>query len=434
MKTKALVAALAIGLASVAQAQAAAPAPAAPPAAPAFTFALHGFAIVSVCGQDGQMAPSGCQQSLYATNDSGTDKTSFTADVRQTRLNFSVKGPTVLGGATPQGVVEIDFFNGQGGGNYGNVSLVPRMRLAYGELNWGSNRLAFGQLNDLVIPMIPTSISHIGFPLGYATGSIGWRRPGIFGFHTFGGDTKVEFAWEVGRAQWADTGVGTGVPGNGIGAFTGPGTGGYTLGEASGVPAVEARLSLTSGKTLMAFVSGHWNQVDPNGWGVAGGRQFTVAAGNAGFKLTPGPLTIAATGFTGVNTAPLIGNFLQFQATTGAGPTANVQDVHTWGYWAQVGFNLTKEFSLWALFGQQKPNRTEAEAAGFRYLENTTYNALAQYRDGGFAFTLEWVRFVTVGLPTFPAAVPTTPAGYATLGTNKANIADQYIFSAGYFF
>ncbi len=31
--------------------------------------------------------------------------------------------------------------------------------------------------------MAPTSLSHIGFPLGYFTGNTGWRRPGIFGYH-----------------------------------------------------------------------------------------------------------------------------------------------------------------------------------------------------------------------------------------------------------
>ena len=30
------------------------------------------------------------------------------ADIRQTRLNFSVRGPAVFGGAVPKGVVEID--------------------------------------------------------------------------------------------------------------------------------------------------------------------------------------------------------------------------------------------------------------------------------------------------------------------------------------
>lgn len=53
------------------------------------------------------------QKGMFALTYPGNakvDRMNWVGDVRQTRLNFSVKGPTVLGGATPTGVVEIDFF------------------------------------------------------------------------------------------------------------------------------------------------------------------------------------------------------------------------------------------------------------------------------------------------------------------------------------
>jgi hypothetical protein len=424
VKAKAFVAALLIGAASLAQAQA----PAAPAAPPQFTFALHGFASGSICGQTGVAGPFvGCQASLFAAGDAATDGSTFTGDVRQTRLNFSVKGPAVLGGAIPQGVVEIDFFQGFGGGNFGNVSLMNRMRLAYAELNYGSTRFAFGQLNDLIVPMIPASLSHIAFPLGYGTGTIGWRRPGVWGFHTFGGDTKFEFAWMVGRSQWADIGAGGAAAANGIGQNNANYPGGYTLGEASALPAVEARFSLTSGKMLTAFVAGHWNQVDTNGYGTGGGKELDVMAGNAGFRLTPGPLTVAATGFTGKNLGPLIGTYFQFNTITGTGTATTAEDVGSWGYWAQVGFNLTKEFSLWAFYGHsQVSSMGDAAAAGFARTKNTTYNAIAQYRDGGFGFSVEWIRFIT------EAGVPTA-ATRSYAGLNDVT-GTQFIATANYFF
>src|SRR5512146_3222234 len=165
-----------------------------------WTFALHGFVSMSTGYQDGSFSFSEGQQSLLSTTGAGLqDKGSWTADVRQSRFNFSVKGPQVLGGATPTAVLEIDFFNGFGAGNYGDVSLLNRMRLAYSELNWGAGKLQLGQQNDLVFAMAPTSLSHIAFPLGYYTGNIGWRRPGGFGYYTLAvaPAAKIEFAGEV---------------------------------------------------------------------------------------------------------------------------------------------------------------------------------------------------------------------------------------------
>src|ERR1035437_5610858 len=85
------------------------PAPVAP-APPAFEFALHGFVSGSLFMQDSPTGINSGQDALWASGRYDTDKLVLGGDVRQTRLNFSVKGPQVLGGATPKGVVEADFF------------------------------------------------------------------------------------------------------------------------------------------------------------------------------------------------------------------------------------------------------------------------------------------------------------------------------------
>ena len=130
----------------------------------------------------------------------------FGADIRQTRLNFSVRGPQILGGAVPKAVAEFDLFGGDGPGGYGDVSVFPRIRIAYTELNWGGKHiLQFGQQNMLTIGLIPQTLSHIAFPWSYTAGTVGWRQPGFWGYHTFGGDTRFEFAWSIQRAGWANT-------------------------------------------------------------------------------------------------------------------------------------------------------------------------------------------------------------------------------------
>ncbi len=450
--------------------EAKAEAPKAPP--PAFVFALHGFVSSSLYFQDANLGPSEGQSALYVNAQSATlkqpnhDRLVFGGDVRQSRFNFSVTGPaSATFGATPKAVLEMDFFGNFGSGNYGDVSLTPRMRWAYAELDWGGgNRFQFGQNNDLIFTIAPASLAHIAFPYSYGAGNVGWRRPGIFGFHTIGDKkaTNFEFAWEVGRSQWADQGAQTqaqnatgtcttgatpspacpnpNIPGNGIGQGTvglGGDPYGFSLGEASGLPAVEARLMFASGSAWSFFTTGHWQRIDRSGVGnvaaIPGiftpGKDLDVVALNVGGKATVGPLQLAATGFTGKNLGPLVGNFLQFQANT-------IGDVHDMGGWVQAGFNFTKQLSLWGFIGTEKPNQAEAIAARFVRLRNVTSVGMLQFRDstkvGGvssdYAVAFEWVHMRT--RTRVYGAAPSTAAA-----VNSGDLdGNQYLVSGNYFF
>ncbi|HEX9291335.1 MAG TPA: hypothetical protein VF904_17575 [Anaeromyxobacteraceae bacterium] len=450
MRLLALAAASLLGFSATALAQEAKPAEGAPPAEapkppppPQFKFELHGFVSGSIYAQDANLGVSEGQQALFvnaqtaAARAPNTDKLVLGGDVRQSRFNFSLAGPQVLSGATPKAVLEIDFFGGYGSGNYGDVSLLPRLRFAYGELNWGANRIQVGQNNDLIFAMAPVSLAHIAFPYGYGSGNIGWRRPGVFGYHSVGpkSGTNVELAWEVGKANWADQGnqpnatAGVGGPaigGNGIGSNV-VGAGGdkygFGLGQASGLPAVEARLTAASGTMASAFVTGHWHKVDRSGVDAqssvaTGNAALDVVAGNAGFRVVGGPVTLAATGFVGKNLAPIIGDFLQFQPNT-------VRDVHEYGGWVQAGFNFTKELSLWGYIGVDKPKFEDAVAAGYTRVQNVTSTGMLQYREAGYALGFEWIHFHTT---TRVPASGTTPNLSGALNGN------QWIASANYFF
>lgn len=445
MRLKALAGALLVSWAAAALAQTATP----PPPPPQWRFEMHGFAGGTVYVQDtgnSAMFPSGGQQALYMTSAAQpkADRLVLGGDVRQSRFNFSVAGPKVWGGAVPKAVLEIDFFNGWGSGGYGDISVTPRMRISYAELNWGNHRLQVGQQNDISFAMAPVSLAHIAFPIGYGTGNIGWRRVGLFGYHTFGDisnkdSTKVEFAWEVGSSNWNDSGApgpitvagcatapcGTvAQPTNGIGQQVVGAAGdawGNNYAAASAIPAVQARLTLLGGQNYSVFVGGHYSRLDRNGMNVAGNTvtggissDMDIVAGFAGLKLALGPLTIAGTGFTGKNLAPLVGELIQFQANT-------VGDVHEYGFWGQIGLNFTKELSLWAFGGAEVPNRPDAIAAKFTRLQNVTTSALLQYRDGGYAMGLEWVHFHTTTAPA---------AGF----TDTAIDGNQFLFTGLYFF
>jgi hypothetical protein len=423
---------------------------------PPFTFALHGFVSGSVYMQDASLGPSEGQQALYVNaqppKQPVQDRMVFGGDVRQSRFNFSVAGPQLpaFGGAIPRGVLEIDFFGNFGSGNYGDVSLTPRMRAAYAELDWGGgNRLLFGQQNDLIFTIAPVSLAHIAFPYSYTAGNIGWRRPAVWGYLTAGEkkSTNVELAVEVGRSQWADAGgiggatVTPSVIPTGGTIQTGAAGGdayGFSNGEASGLPAIEARIMLADGANWSLFTTGHWQRVDRSGVGAGpyttpGGisSDLDVIAVNAGAKYKAGPLQLAATGFVGKNVAPLVGLFSQFQAN-------NIGDVHDKGGWVQAGLNLTPQISVWGFVGAEVPNEKEATDAHFTKLRNVTSVGMLQYRDSvkvaglasDYAIAFEWIHMNT-RLRTYSSATITAAEAASLSGDVGGN---QWMLTGNYFF
>jgi hypothetical protein len=402
----------------------AAPSPAAPPSP--FTFAFRGFISGSVFVQDGITTGAGGlplpgqggltglgQGAFLALSEQPTDKLVFGADVRQTRLNFSMRGPQILGGATPTGTVELDFFGGFSGGSFGDESVFPRLRLAYVDLAWPQTTVRVGQFHNLLIGFIPASAAHIGQPYVVAT-YLGFRAPGVTLLQRMPmGGLSAELALQVNRNNWRDT---LGTCGTGTPPLVLPNClpQGVTFGEASGWPQVQARVALTSGKApaswpgfpagdFTVFVAGEWDQKDISGYGVSGGDVFTTYAVQAGAKVAAGPLTIGGNAFIGQNTGGLVGTLGQFAPllrTTEDGTVVAGENVFDMGGWVQAGVSLTKEFSLWATAGTNRPDRDDLAAAlpqGARF--KNVYAAMLAYKDGPYHVGLEWIHLMT-GLPT----------------------------------
>jgi hypothetical protein len=385
------------------------------PKPPAFVFELHGFTSMSLYFQDAQFgvgtAAANGQQALNALKRWDTDKPVFGADIRQTRLNFSVRGPEILGGAVPKAVVEFDLFGGDGPGGFGDVSIFPRVRLAYTELKWANTTLQFGQQNMLIVGMIPQSLRGIAFPMTYGAGTVGWRQPGIFGYHTFGGDTKFEFAWSIQRAGWQNTVVADNVG----------------LGVSSGLPALEARGKLSFGKMLDFWIGGHWQVEDRNGPGViedkANWTTLTTALGNVGLKLDTGLLVLQGSAWYGKNTYPVLGNVVQPVPATYKG------DVFGYGGWGQAGLNFTKEFSIWYTFGIDHPLYSNIFAANMSIMRNINNVGMIRYQTGGFAMGAEWLY----SRATMNVAAATTNT-QAQLNADNVIKANQITATFNYYF
>jgi hypothetical protein len=441
-----------------------APPPVAPPKPSPFTFALKGFVSGSIYLQDTAFLSGQGNGAIFGPADLSTDKLLLGGDVRQTQLKFTVAGPEVLGGATPNAVIEIDMLgghqvssvpaptgavvvrdsmgntvgtgaatNGVTSSAQGDESVLPRLRLAYAELNWGggTHMLRVGQQHNLLILMIPASASHIGVPLGYAAGQLGWRTPAVTYLHkmSVGNDTKLDLHLQINRNSWIDNfpvcGPGMAPPAAGANCLPA----GISMGEASGLPQVEGRLILSGGKApspwpyyppnvWMVYLVGHWDQKDLSGVGAraAGSARDTMqtVVGALGAKATLGPFVLAANGWYGKNAGGVYGHVIQMQV-----PSA--PDVSGFGAWGQLGFSASKELSFWAFGGIDKPNEADAKAASLTRLQNVQVAGQVAYKDGPYVLSLELLHVWT---KNYVAATDTT----TTLEGNQPTLTALYFF------
>ena len=400
------------------------------PPKPTWTFALHGFVGASIYMQDGLLAPSGGTNAIFAASDRSARNMVFSGDVRSTRLNFSIAGPSILGGGIPKGIAEIDFFGGNGQGGFGMESVLPRLRYADVEVAWANDTIMVGQWHSFalgvntigVYPLgLPEWVDHTAFPVCIGAGCLGWRYPGLYYFHRMGsGDTKFELAGAVMKSMWQNNAnpVVTVASTTATGATFAPGTNTYfnsdfDLGAASGVPAFEGRAMMALGKSFAAMISGRWAEINAGGTlgnlgtgtCVAATPQFcgthTNYLGDIGVMLNAAGLTFKGHAFYGQNTYPIAGGeILQVQATAGGQPTFGVNtDVPEWGAFGQVGYDFSKTLSFWFLAGTQHPDYDKAYQAfgknnAVREV-NTVTSALLRYRENGWSLGLEWTHWHT---------------------------------------
>ena len=419
-------------------------APAAPAPAPKseLKFEFHGFVGGSLFMQDAQFNGYG-EQVNHVVRQPKQDKLTFGGDARQTRLTFSLAGPKVFGGATPKAVAEIDFFSALNGGTTappvtGVIAVAPRLRLAYAELNWGATIIRFGNDTDLITTFSPASVGHLPQSFGYSAGLLGTRHMVFDVFQTIPvGALKLELA---GQAQNPTHNAADGDP------FVQN----VSRAESSGIPAFEARARVLSPGLFEVYAAGHWGSVDRNGADATipasaspaasrFGESLNVVIGDVGAKVTMGPLTVQGQAYAGKNVqseaAPTILAAVPV-APSAAAPRAG-GDVHEWGAWGQVGFNLTPEFSAWGFIGTEKLNYAEAIAnyagaagTGAR-LQNVTTAGMLRYMDGGYALALEYVHMHTKYSGKGPSAGTAAQPGPAPNGVLDGN---QLMLSGYYFF
>ncbi len=355
-------------------------------------FEFHGFVGGSVYTEDATFnngGGSGAWVVLSPTDTGGLgleapDTGVFGGDVRQTRLNFSLTGAPIFEGATPRGFAEIDFFGGNTAGGFGDISIAPRLRIAYAELKLAKTgtMVRVGQDHDLVLGIVlPATVGHVAFPLSYQAGTVGWRRPAIAAYQTvpLAQDLKLEVAASVGRSGWS-------------GATTAQ----ERLGVASALPSFQLRTKV-QGKVFEAFVAGHFSRIDVSGQGAidAEDGQLDTVAVTAGGKVSLFGATLAGAAYAGKNLAPLAGDLLQWQPAAALTLPGGPIDINEVGAWAQAGYNFTPAISAWFLAGFANPDDADLTDAALTRGRNVTMSGLVRYQTKGYSAGLEYTRFRT---------------------------------------
>ena len=355
------------------------------------TLTISGFISATMFTDRGRFAqpPFGQGQNAQfsAQTQPGTNQSFTDGDFRNTRMRFDFAAQPVLGKWAPKATVEFDFFGAfTGGPPFGDEQPQIRGRIIYADFSNGRTTLRIGQDWSPLFAETPVSLTHIAFPLGYgASGKIGWRFPGIFFFQ----DLSAAGAPLTAQLQLAAMkGSGPTAPGNARDS-----TGGVGTGEASGLPQLEGKVTLSRRSANLAwsaYVVGHIDWKDTTGTGVPGSK-MTGTAVELGANIAPGHLTVHGNFYYGKAIGQQFGHITQSAPAQG--------DIRGWGAWAQAGYDFTPHWSFWAHYGLDQPDlqrftQDHPTAALLRQASHVG-DALLRFRAGRYALGLEYYRSVT---------------------------------------
>jgi hypothetical protein len=260
--------------------------------------------------------------------------------VRQTRATLTVRRDAVepLGDAAATGVLDVDFFGGQQPSSGGRTFPLPRIRRAFGELEWEHVALLVGQESPPIASVSPSSIASIGFPDFASAGNLWLWLPQIrvTGLVPGRGEGEVRFGLEA--TVLAPNSGDAQTP-----FLTQP-----DRAERSERPFLEGRVLARWGAGEQAAevsVGGHL------GWlATAGGRVESRAAAVSAWVPIGRYVEVRGEAFTGRALAGLGGGGIGQSLGPGDRP------VYTDGGWAQLNFFPVRSFELGGGFGIDDPH------------------------------------------------------------------------------
>ncbi|MBB3226613.1 outer membrane murein-binding lipoprotein Lpp [Luteibacter sp. Sphag1AF] len=349
---------------------------------PGVSVALHGFINATAFSQSKNYTYGNGQNAQYPIpgNTGAVNNSLSGVDVRNTRFWLDFSGAKFAGDWTGGGRIEMDFFGGfNGTGAYAQQQPINRLRQAYMDLTNAEtgSTVRIGQQWDLLFPLetTPTSLSHVAFPLGYGTGIIGWRFPGVVWMQDLNhGSDGPKWRLDLGAFE---------------GSWNGPGltTNYLTAGNAGFKPQIEARLGVRD-KTWMVFAAAHYSKVDLHG---VDGETVTPIESNikstayeVGGMWSPGQWVFKGLVYTGTAIGQLFGDLSQFG------------DIKDKGGYLQAGYKFTPNWSAYAFYSQSKPDSDDVvrwlNRGSTGLLKNRQAALSLQYSAGAYDFSVEWIH------------------------------------------
>jgi len=351
------------------------------------TIKMNGFVSTTWFTQDEEFLFGNGQPAELPTTNGSNNLSGF--DIRNTRVWWTMTGPDMADGWHTSGRLEADFFGGFNGTSaFSSSQATPRLRQAVMTLTSpdGRSQILIGQQWELMFPLdaVPKSLAHVAFPLGFATGMVGWRYPGVVW------KQKLNTAAE-GEGQWRfDLGAFSG-------QWNGPGSN-VDYASAGNVdirPQVEARLHYGT-SSLTAYGTVYYSKQDLSG--VSGNAatpikdSITSSAITLGANWHPGDWHLLGAVYSGTGIGQIFGSMAQFG------------DIQTTGGYVQGGYQFTPHWQANLTFAQDKPDENDvitwlgAGSAGRLKGEQTALNLI--YSDGPFGMAFEYMHAKLDGTTT----------------------------------
>ena len=343
-------------------------------------FEVHGLMSSSFFLQDNTFGFSNGQNGTFIADKArGKDPWFLGGDTRNTRLRLDMSGLPVEGQWKAEAHLEVDFFGGfNGTGAFSDEQAQIRLRHAYLTLRRGNTSVALGQTWAPLLGNVPTSVSHIAFPLGYgAAGVIGWRFPG------------VQVAQQLRRSEGFSAALKLAAM---RGSWSGPGDNlaNESAGESSAFPQLEARIDLSGergGMTWSAYSVAHMDKKDFSGTDAVedgGGEILSGRAIQVGGTLRVERITLQGNAYRGRAIGHQLGQLTQFG------------DIRSTGAWAQAGYHLTPRWSAWFFTGMGNPDDGDVRALeSTARLKNQSRAGMIRYVTGPVSLGLEWLGNTT---------------------------------------
>ena len=269
----------------------------------------------------------------------------FSMTARQTRIGAKIRGPEAVG-AQSSGVVEVDFYRGDGENHN-----MPRMRHAYMKLDWPDQRVSIlaGQTWDVISPLyFPT----VNFTVGWWQGNIGHRRPQVRLTKGFALGDKSELKFEAAAVRSIT---------NRSSLFT-PGF--EDTGEDAAFPTLQGRTSVSfpfipGAKPATIGASGHWGEEEWDQDASGHNRNYITWSTNVDVEVPVADwLTLQGEAFVGENLDLYFGGVGQGLNTTQG------REVRAHGGWAAASLGPFADWRFNLGGGFDNPRDSDLNAGG----------------------------------------------------------------------